>query len=111
MGYKAYKLRCLDDLSNPFLAMYFGAAYVCWLSNYGGRCTYNSNAEMLIASKIYDILIPELKMCLCLLLYIFMIWVSTYLSTWQHLPQELSLCLGWRRFDVLCMTNLTGQNV
>lgn len=37
MGFKSYKLRSRDDLSNPFLAMYFGAAYVCWLSTYNGR--------------------------------------------------------------------------
>jgi len=36
MGYKAYKLRSREDLSNPFLAMYFGAAYVCWLTKYSG---------------------------------------------------------------------------
>lgn len=37
MGYKAYKLKSRENLSNPFLAMYFGAAYVCWLTNYSGR--------------------------------------------------------------------------
>ena len=38
MGYKSYRLRGRDDLSNPFVAMYFGAAYVCWLTTYNGRC-------------------------------------------------------------------------
>ncbi|GLJ52663.1 hypothetical protein SUGI_1120900 [Cryptomeria japonica] len=37
LGYKAYKIRSIEDLSNPFLSMYFGAAYVCWLSTYEGR--------------------------------------------------------------------------
>ncbi|KAH9288365.1 hypothetical protein KI387_032482, partial [Taxus chinensis] len=37
LGYKAYKIRSIEDLSNPFVSMYFGAAYVCWLSTYEGR--------------------------------------------------------------------------
>ncbi|XXG74476.1 hypothetical protein AAC387_Pa07g3186 [Persea americana] len=36
-GYKAYKVHSVDDLSNPFVSMYFGAAYLNWLSEYGGR--------------------------------------------------------------------------
>jgi hypothetical protein len=49
MGYKSYKLRSREDLSNPFLAMYFGAAYVCWLTTYNGR--YQS-AHSLTSSSI-----------------------------------------------------------
>ncbi|CAM6011793.1 unnamed protein product [Sphagnum balticum] len=37
MGYKKCKLRSPEDLWSPFVAMYFGAAYVCWLSTYQGR--------------------------------------------------------------------------
>jgi hypothetical protein len=37
LGFRAYKLELVDDLSNPFVSMYFGAAYVAWLSEYEGR--------------------------------------------------------------------------
>ncbi|CAK8534687.1 unnamed protein product [Lathyrus sativus] len=37
LGFRAYKLESVDDLSNPFVSMYFGAAYVSWLSEYEGR--------------------------------------------------------------------------
>ncbi|KAI5440763.1 hypothetical protein KIW84_010292 [Lathyrus oleraceus] len=37
LGFRAYKLESVDDLSNPFVSMYFGAAYVAWLSEYEGR--------------------------------------------------------------------------
>ncbi|XP_061350599.1 uncharacterized protein LOC133295761 [Gastrolobium bilobum] len=37
LGYRAYKLETVDDLNNPFASMYFGAAYVAWLSEYEGR--------------------------------------------------------------------------
>ncbi|XP_027192960.1 uncharacterized protein [Cicer arietinum] len=37
LGFMAYKLETVDDLSNPFVSMYFGAAYVAWLSEYEGR--------------------------------------------------------------------------
>ena len=37
LGYRAYKLESVDDLSNPFVSMYFGAAYVAWLAEYEGR--------------------------------------------------------------------------
>eukprot|EP01018_Ginkgo_biloba_P031531 Gb_16970 [translate_table: standard] len=37
LGYKAYKIESVEDLSKPFISMYFGAAYVCWLSTYEGR--------------------------------------------------------------------------
>jgi len=40
MGYKKCKLRSPEDLWNPFVAMYFGAAYVCWLSTHQGRCNF-----------------------------------------------------------------------
>eukprot|EP00262_Sarcandra_glabra_P022449 TRINITY_DN994_c0_g1_i7.p1 TRINITY_DN994_c0_g1~~TRINITY_DN994_c0_g1_i7.p1 ORF type:complete len:213 (+),score=31.81 TRINITY_DN994_c0_g1_i7:82-639(+) len=36
-GYKAYKVTSVEDLSNPFLSMYFGAAYLACLSEYEGR--------------------------------------------------------------------------
>ncbi|CAN6457310.1 unnamed protein product [Victoria cruziana] len=37
VGYKARIVRSVEDLSMPFVSMYFGAAYVCWLSQYEGR--------------------------------------------------------------------------
>ncbi|KAK9275684.1 hypothetical protein L1049_022951 [Liquidambar formosana] len=37
VGYKAYKVESVDDLTNPFISMYFGAAYLAWLSEYEGR--------------------------------------------------------------------------
>lgn len=37
LGYRAYKLESVDDLYKPFVSMYFGAAYVAWLSEYEGR--------------------------------------------------------------------------
>lgn len=37
LGYKAYIVESVDDLTNPFLSMYFGAAYLAWLSEYEGR--------------------------------------------------------------------------
>ncbi|TKY49433.1 hypothetical protein E2542_SST26864 [Spatholobus suberectus] len=36
LGYRAYRLESVDDLNNPFVSMYFGAAYVAWLSEYEG---------------------------------------------------------------------------
>nr|XP_029143989.1 uncharacterized protein LOC112704057 [Arachis hypogaea] len=37
LGYRAYKLESPEDLYNPFVSMYFGAAYVTWLSEYEER--------------------------------------------------------------------------
>ncbi|KAJ9551252.1 hypothetical protein OSB04_015297 [Centaurea solstitialis] len=37
LGYRAYKMDSLDDVTKPFVSMYFGAAYVVWLSEYEGR--------------------------------------------------------------------------
>lgn len=37
LGHRAYKLESADDLNSPFVSMYFGAAYVAWLSEYEGR--------------------------------------------------------------------------
>ncbi|KAJ0980820.1 hypothetical protein J5N97_009075 [Dioscorea zingiberensis] len=37
IGYRAYKVSSVDDLYNPFVSMYFGAAYLVWLSEYEGR--------------------------------------------------------------------------
>ncbi|KAM3241075.1 hypothetical protein ACQJBY_054233 [Aegilops geniculata] len=36
-GYTAYTVISVDDLYNPFASMYFGAAYLGWLSRYEGR--------------------------------------------------------------------------
>lgn len=54
MGFKSYKLRSRDDLSNPFLAMYFGAAYVCWLTTYSGR--YQSDHPLTSSSILLQLL-------------------------------------------------------
>ncbi|KVI02394.1 Lysozyme-like domain-containing protein, partial [Cynara cardunculus var. scolymus] len=37
LGYRAYKVESFDDLTKPFVSMYFGAAYLMWLSEYEGR--------------------------------------------------------------------------
>lgn len=37
VGYKAYMVESVDDLTKPFVSMYFGAAYFAWLSEYEGR--------------------------------------------------------------------------
>ncbi|PON49555.1 Transglycosylase SLT domain [Parasponia andersonii] len=37
LGFKAYKVDSIDDLTKPFVSMYFGAAYFLWLSEYEGR--------------------------------------------------------------------------
>uniref|UniRef100_A0A5B6YRR1 Transglycosylase SLT domain-containing protein n=1 Tax=Davidia involucrata TaxID=16924 RepID=A0A5B6YRR1_DAVIN len=37
LGYKAYIVESVEDLTKPFVAMYFGAAYFAWLSEYEGR--------------------------------------------------------------------------
>ncbi|XP_047335294.1 uncharacterized protein LOC124938821 [Impatiens glandulifera] len=37
LGYKAYRVECADDMTKPFVSVYFGAAYMVWLSLYGGR--------------------------------------------------------------------------
>ncbi|XP_027172854.1 uncharacterized protein LOC113772460 isoform X2 [Coffea eugenioides] len=37
VGYKAYIVDSVDDLCKPFVSMYFGAAYLAWLSEYEGR--------------------------------------------------------------------------
>lgn len=37
VGYKAYIVESVDDLCKPFVSMYFGAAYLAWLSEYEGR--------------------------------------------------------------------------
>lgn len=37
LGYKAYKVESVEDLMKPFVSMYFGAAYLAWLSEYEGR--------------------------------------------------------------------------
>ncbi|KAL5568356.1 hypothetical protein UlMin_024931 [Ulmus minor] len=37
LGYRAYKVDSVDDLTKPFVSMYFGTAYFMWLSEYEGR--------------------------------------------------------------------------
>ncbi|XP_042011197.1 uncharacterized protein LOC121759610 [Salvia splendens] len=37
MGYKAYSIEAVEDLTKPFVSMYFGSAYMTWLSEYEGR--------------------------------------------------------------------------
>ena len=37
LGYKAYIVEFADDLTKPSVSMYFGAAYLNWLSQYEGR--------------------------------------------------------------------------
>ncbi|KAI5674545.1 hypothetical protein M9H77_14909 [Catharanthus roseus] len=37
LGYKAYIVESVEDLTKPFVSMYFGAAYLAWLSQYEGR--------------------------------------------------------------------------
>ncbi|KAF3448768.1 hypothetical protein FNV43_RR09481 [Rhamnella rubrinervis] len=37
LGFRAYKVDSVDDLTKPFVSMYFGAAYFLWLSQYEER--------------------------------------------------------------------------
>ncbi|XVF87919.1 hypothetical protein PTKIN_Ptkin19aG0007000 [Pterospermum kingtungense] len=37
VGYRAYRVDYVEDLMKPFVSMYFGAAYLAWLSEYEGR--------------------------------------------------------------------------
>eukprot|EP00246_Nothoceros_aenigmaticus_P017393 TRINITY_DN8466_c0_g1_i2.p1 TRINITY_DN8466_c0_g1~~TRINITY_DN8466_c0_g1_i2.p1 ORF type:complete len:416 (-),score=39.55 TRINITY_DN8466_c0_g1_i2:104-1351(-) len=37
MRFRVYGIECEEDLSQPFVCMYFAAAYVSWLSKYRGR--------------------------------------------------------------------------
>ncbi|KAG6758089.1 hypothetical protein POTOM_038423 [Populus tomentosa] len=37
LGHRAYRLDSAGDLTKPFVSMYFGAAYLAWLSEYEGR--------------------------------------------------------------------------
>ncbi|XP_050221058.1 uncharacterized protein LOC126671334 [Mercurialis annua] len=37
LGYRAYRVESVDDLTKPFVSMYFGAAYLAYLSEYEGR--------------------------------------------------------------------------
>lgn len=37
LDYKAYNIKSVEDLTRPFVSMYFGAAYMSWLANYEGR--------------------------------------------------------------------------
>ncbi|CAL5401090.1 unnamed protein product [Camellia sinensis] len=36
LGYKAYIVESVDDLTKPFVSLYFGATYLAWLSQYEG---------------------------------------------------------------------------
>lgn len=40
LGYRAYKIDSVDDLTMPFVSMYFGAAYLAYLSEYEGRYVF-----------------------------------------------------------------------
>lgn len=37
LGYNAYTVESVEDLTKPFISVYFGAAYMAWLSTYEGR--------------------------------------------------------------------------
>lgn len=37
LGYNGYSVESVEDLTKPFVSMYFGAAYMTWLSEYDGR--------------------------------------------------------------------------
>lgn len=37
LGYKAYSIQSVEDLSRPFVSMYFAASYMSWLSTFEGR--------------------------------------------------------------------------
>ncbi|XP_021299525.1 uncharacterized protein LOC110428133 isoform X1 [Herrania umbratica] len=37
VGYRAYRVDYVEDLTKPFVSMYFGTAYFAWLSEYEGR--------------------------------------------------------------------------
>ncbi|KAM7532397.1 hypothetical protein LguiB_035807 [Lonicera macranthoides] len=37
LGYNAYTVESVEDLTKPFVSVYFGAAYMAWLSTYEGR--------------------------------------------------------------------------
>lgn len=37
LGYKSYEVESVEDLTKPFVSMYFGAAYMAWLSEYDSR--------------------------------------------------------------------------
>ncbi|KAL6206130.1 hypothetical protein ACLB2K_023379 [Fragaria x ananassa] len=37
MGFRAYRISSADDLSKPFVSMYFGASYLLWLLECEGR--------------------------------------------------------------------------
>ncbi|KAM7464903.1 hypothetical protein LguiB_012465 [Lonicera macranthoides] len=37
LGYNAYTVESVEDLTKPFVSVYFSAAYMAWLSTYEGR--------------------------------------------------------------------------
>ncbi|KAI9159815.1 hypothetical protein LWI28_002179 [Acer negundo] len=37
LGYRAYRFDSVEDLTKPFVSVYFAAAYLAWLSEYEGR--------------------------------------------------------------------------
>lgn len=51
LGYRAYKVISVDDLYNPFVSMYFGAAYSAYLSEYEGRSVAISEAIIFTSRK------------------------------------------------------------
>lgn len=44
LGYKSYEVESVEDLTKPFVSMYFGAAYMAWLSEYDNRYAHLINA-------------------------------------------------------------------
>ncbi|KAG4991095.1 hypothetical protein JHK87_024552 [Glycine soja] len=50
LGDRAYRLESIDHLDNPFVSMYFGVAYVAWLSEYEGRCMQKAH----VVDDVYE---------------------------------------------------------
>ncbi|KAG0469985.1 hypothetical protein HPP92_016685 [Vanilla planifolia] len=49
LGFRAYEVKSVEDLYNPFISMYFGVAYYSWLSKYEGR---ERNQEFLVQAYL-----------------------------------------------------------
>lgn len=50
LSHRAYRLDSADDLTKPFVSMYFGAAYFVWLSEYEGRLV---SSMMKISTQVW----------------------------------------------------------
>ena len=46
LGYNAYTVESVEDLTKPFVSVYFGAAYMAWLSTYEGRWDFFTLASL-----------------------------------------------------------------